>query len=433
MSGDINLDFKLHQAQMQVFKDKTRFRILVAGRRFGKTYEAITETCCEALNPKNVDRKPVLLVAPTHPQAKFLYWRPILDKLHPLIRGTNVNEGLITLDNGVVIAIKGADNPETLRGPGWWFVTLDEYASMKPYVWGEIIRPALIDTRGRALFIGTPAGRNHFYDLVCKAKAAPADWAVHEFTTLDNPLLPDGEVDAMRESLSAAEFAQEALASFDTGGGGHFQREHIRYKTEEPRHGAYLMTVDLAGFTGEVKVRASHRNLLDDHVICITKIVPSKDSVNDWWVKDASMGRWGIKECATRIVDALELHKPMAWGMEKGALYNAVMPYIEEEAKRRKLTLMKPEALSHENRVKAERILWALQGRMEHGRITFNKGDWNAKAEDQLLNFPSKLVHDDFPDALAYVEQLARGKVFYDFSEVDDAPYWAPQDRDIGF
>ena len=134
MTGNIEITFDLHAAQMQVFQDKTRFRVLAAGRRFGKSHEAVAEASCAALDEKNVKKLPVFLIAPTQPQAKMYYWRPLLNKLHAVITNTNVNEGLITLNNGVLIGVKGADNPDALRGVGLWMAVLDEYASMKPIV-----------------------------------------------------------------------------------------------------------------------------------------------------------------------------------------------------------------------------------------------------------------------------------------------------------
>jgi hypothetical protein len=136
-----------------------------------------------------------------------------------------------------------------------------------------------------------------------------------------------------------------------------------------------------------------------------------------------------------RIVDTLESVKPTAWGIERGALLNAVLPVIRDEWTRRKLegALVSPIPLTHENRVKSERIIWALQGRLEHKRVTFAIAPWNRKLVDQCLQFPSKMTHDDIPDALSYITQLAQGRVFHDFSHIEDVPYWQPHDADIGF
>ena len=435
MSGDVEIKFSLHPAQLAVFNSKTRFRMLVAGRRFGKTHLAIAEACCAALDPANRLKQSVYLIAPTQPQAKVLYWRPLLDKLHALITSTNVNEGLIYLNNGVVVGVKGADNPDALRGPGLYFAVLDEYASMKPYVWGEIIRPALADSAGRAMFIGTPAGRNHFYDMFMEAsRGDDSEWKAWHYESIENPFLPAGEIEGARRSMSSAAFNKEFRASFETGSGGAIKAEWLKIDEIEPKkQGYWFVVVDLAGFTGVEKAQTSKQKQLDEHVIVVAKVMIEKDGTDSWWVKDVQRGRWGTKEAAKRIMDAIESAEPSAWGMERGALYNAVLPSIYEEALRRKLDLKAPVPLTHENRIKAERILWALQGRFEHGKITFNRAAWNRDAEDQLTQFPSRMVHDDIPDALSYIAQISQGRVFEDFSDVEDTPYWQPQDASIGY
>lgn len=430
MSDGIKIQFDLHSAQMQVFRDRTRFRILAAGRRFGKSHLAVAEASCAALDESNLLRQPVFLIAPTQPQAKLIYWRQLIDKLSPVIVSTNVNEGLITLQSGVLVGVKGADNPDALRGPGLWAVVLDEYASMKPYVWGEIIRPALADSRGRALFIGTPAGRNHFYDLYeMAALELDPEWKAWHFESIENPYLPTGEVEAARRSMSSAAFNREFRASFATGSGGSFKADHLKFDGVEPKDGQWFVAIDLAGFAGIEKATTSKQRLLDEHVIVTAKVTPD----DDWYVHAIERGRWGVKDTAARIVDAVELAEPTAWGMEGGALKNAVMPYIMDEARRRKLMLASPAPLSHENRVKNERIIWSLQGRLEHGRISFKRAVWNRDVEDQMTQFPSTMVHDDIPDALSYIAQLSQGRVLQDFGDLGDKPYWTPVDADIGF
>lgn len=428
--SDVEIRFDLHPAQMQVFQDKARFRVLAAGRRFGKSHLAIAEASCAALDPANTRRQPVFLIAPTQPQAKLIYWRALIDKLHKVIVATNVNEGLITLDSGVMIGVKGADNPDALRGPGLWSATLDEYASMKPYVWSEIVRPALTDSRGRCLFIGTPSGRNHFFDLYSMAAAGDdSEWKAWHYESIVNPFLPVGEVENARRSMSSASFNKEFRASFETGSGGSFKAEWIHLDDTEPRGGTWFVAIDLAGFADIEKAMTSKQRLLDECVIAIVKVGPD----DSWWVKDIQKGRWGIKETAARIVTALIDTQPMAWGMEQGALYNAVLPQIQDEARKRNQSIPHPVPLRHENRIKIERIVWALQGRLEHGRIKFCRGDWNKDVEDQLTQFPSKMVHDDIPDALSYIAQLSQGRVFADFEDVEREPYWKPLDEAIGF
>lgn len=434
VSEDVELKFELHPAQLEVFQSLARFIVLVAGRRFGKSYLACIRAICSATDPANTKRKPVWIIAPVFSQAKQTYWQLLLDLAAPLITNANVNEGTISLFNGVQIAIKGSDRPDTLRGIGLYDCILDEFASMKPEVWESIIRPALSDVRGRALFIGTPAGRNHFFLLYEAAvEDESGEWAAFRFNSLANPYLPEGEVEAARRTMSSAIFRQEYMASFETGGGSIFLPAWFIHEPTEPPKGDYLVTADFAGFEEVANANNSRLKRLDRTAIPVVKI----HGDDEWWVRDFHMGRWGPKETAKRIVDILadEEIRPRAFGMEKGALYNAIMPYIKDEAMGRpKAVHLNPQALSHENKSKVDRITWALAGRFEHGKIKFRTAGWNNEVEDEFIHFPSKLVHDDAPDALAYIEQLARLFVLSDFDERDEEdPYWEPVDPDFGF
>lgn len=434
MSDEVRLDFSLHDAQLEVFTAPERFVVLVAGRRFGKSHLAIVKAICAATSPENIKKLPVWIVAPTHPQAKQIYWQPLLDMAAPLIASTNINEGLVRLNNGVQIGVKGSDRPDTLRGVGLFLVILDEYADMKTEVWESILRPALSDVRGRALFIGTPKGRNHFHALYEQAmEDGTGQWAAFRYYSSANPFLPAGEIEAARQMMTSTLFRQEYEASFETGGAGIIKPEWILYEDEEPSDGEYVMAADLAGFEEVQKATTSRLKRLDQSVVPVVKIYGD----DQWWVESIQIGRWGVKETARRIVDTLadEKRDIQVFGMEKGTIFNAVLPYLNDEANRkdRKTPVaLRMQPLSHENRSKIDRITWALLGRLEHGRIKFRRGPWMTEVTDQLLHFPSRMVHDDVPDALAYVAQLAEGRRFSRFEDAQE-PYWSPIDSDMGF
>jgi predicted phage terminase large subunit-like protein len=424
--SDISLNLHLHPAQMEVYRCPKRFIVLAAGRRFGKSDLALKRALTSALDPRNSKKKPVWVIAPVQPQAKAIYWRPLLELAHPVVKSAHINDGIVELVNGVQIGIKGSDRPDTLRGLGLWDAVLDEFASMKPETWEEIIRPALSDVLGRALFIGTPYGRNHFHKLYMAAKSGlDPDWAAFHFTSADNPFLPAGEVEAAKRTMPTAVFRQEYMASFETGSTDLFKRDWIKYSSEEPKEGDWYVAVDLAGFSDATSKDANRR---DYSAIAVVKITPT----GDWWVKKIVYGRWNVEETARKIVSEYQDVEPLELGIEKGALFNAVSPHLVGGAAKRGLPL-RVIPLSHENKSKADRITWALQGRFEHGRITLNNGDWNNELEDQLLNFPSKQVHDDLPDALSMIAQLAENKIFDSFGHVVDEPYWQPMDAVVGF
>jgi phage terminase large subunit len=206
------LNVKLHKAQLEIFHASHRFKVVAAGRRFGKSRLAAWILLIKALQSPEKD---VFYVAPTFQQAKDIMWAMLKELGHEVIVAAHENTGVLTLVNGRKIALKGSDRPDTLRGVGLYYVVIDEYASMKPNVWEQIIRPALADVKGGALFIGTPAGRNHFWDLYKYADEAEDDeWVAFHYTSYDNPFLDPTEIEAAKKTLSSFAFRQEFMSSF---------------------------------------------------------------------------------------------------------------------------------------------------------------------------------------------------------------------------
>ena len=152
------LNIQLLPWQQEVWEDPTRFKIVAAGRRTGKSRLAAWMLIVNALQ---ADKGHVFYVAPTQGQARDIMWQTLLELGHPVISGSHINNLQIKLVNGATISLKGADRPETMRGVSLKFLVLDEYADMKPDVFEQILRPALTDQKGCAMFIGTPMGRNH--------------------------------------------------------------------------------------------------------------------------------------------------------------------------------------------------------------------------------------------------------------------------------
>ena len=153
------MDITLHPTQSEIFKSPARFKVIRCGRRFGKSYLSTVIIIAKALEKKG----DYWFIAPTYKQAKEIAWR-LLTELMPkeAISKRNETELSMELLNGSRIALKGADNPDALRGVGLNGCVMDEYAFMKPFVWEEIVRPMLFDTGGWAIFISTPYGYNHF-------------------------------------------------------------------------------------------------------------------------------------------------------------------------------------------------------------------------------------------------------------------------------
>jgi len=402
------LNVSLLPWQQEVFNDTTRFKVIAAGRRTGKSRLAAWMLIIRGLQ---ADRGHVFYVAPTQGQARDIMWQVLMELGHSVIASSHVNNLQIKLVNGATIALKGADRPETMRGVSLRFLVMDEYADMKPEVWEQILRPALADQKGDALFIGTPMGRNHFYELYTYACVSEDEsFKGYHFTSYDNPLLDEKEINAAKQSMSAFSFRQEFMASFEAQDSELFKEKYVKFSEEEPDTGEYYIAVDLAGFADVNKVTTKTKRL-DQTAISVVKA-----NEDGWWVANIIHGRWGVEKTARKIFEAVAEYRPIAVGIEKGALKNAVLPYLSDLMKKHQ-RFFRVDELTHGNKKKTDRIVWALQGRFEHGAIVLNKGDWNTQFLDELFQFPNPLVHDDLIDSLAYVDQLANIAYTSDFEE----------------
>jgi hypothetical protein len=204
----------LRYAQGQVFSSRKRFRVLVAGRRFGKSYLSCIELLRGAIERPG---ETFFYAAPTYRMAKDIAWK-VLKKLVPKawIKSKNETDLKIELVNGSTIELKGTENAMALRGRSLAGVVLDEAAFMDSEVWFEVIRPALADKQGWALFISTPDGTaSWFYDLWCYCEEGDADWQRWQFTTIEGDNVPAAEIEAARAQLDARTFRQEFEASFE--------------------------------------------------------------------------------------------------------------------------------------------------------------------------------------------------------------------------
>ena len=421
--ADINVS--LHDAQMEIFKSEARFKVISAGRRFGKSRLAAWVLLIKALQSKSKD---VFYVGPTFQQSKDIMWGMLKELGRDVIKAAHENTAVLTLINDRKIYLKGSDRPDTLRGVGLEYVVLDEYASMKPEVWEMILRPTLADVKGGAMFIGTPAGKNHFYKLFLEAQEND-DWEAFQFNSTDNPLLDPKEIQAAKSSMSTQAFRQEFEATFESFSGGIFKEEWIKYVDDEADFkentiGHYVVSVDPAGFEAASKDRGLKSSKLDETAISVVKIVG-----DEWLVKDIYHGRWGIKETANRILNAAMDCEASSVGIEAGALKNAIMPYLEDEM-RTKGRWVNITDVTHGGKRKIDRITWSLQGRLEHGKIKFRKAEWNEHFISQMMDFPSPLSHDDLLDSLAYIDQVSVAD-YAGSIELDEE--WEPMDAIAGY
>ena len=203
---------QLTAPQQTIAHNSSRFRVVSAGRRFGKTFLAIRDLCYFARLPN----KNVIYLAPTCRQAKSVVWDDLKQRLQDLrwVKKINETELTVRLVNGSKISLRGSDNPDSLRGIGIDFVVFDEFADVDPTTWEYVIRPALATTQGHALWIGTPKGKgNHFYDLYEWAQDQN-DWATFKFTSIDGGQIPLEEIELARKEMDDRTFRQEMMADW---------------------------------------------------------------------------------------------------------------------------------------------------------------------------------------------------------------------------
>jgi len=224
----------LTPCQAIIAKDLHRFRVVRAGRRFGKTFLSVEEIKGKAI------AKPsrIAYFATTYQQARDICWELLKKELSPA--AIQINESRLEIRTKTqkggesLIQLKGWESVETSRGQQFDFLVLDEIASMKNFWvnWQEILRPTLTDTKGEVLFISTPKGFNHFYDL-CNRELTDKDYKTFHFTSYDNPYLPAEELETVKQTLPPEAFLQEYMASFQKTQGlvyKEFSREQDLYE-----------------------------------------------------------------------------------------------------------------------------------------------------------------------------------------------------------
>ena len=201
--------------QLEIHKalEQKRFAVVVAHRRLGKSVSAVNHLIKEAIqNQKEAPR--YAFIGPTYSQTKRVIWDYLLKFTQPLNATANIAELRVDFW-GRRIQLAGSDNPDSLRGQYFDGVVFDEFGDQDPRIWSEVVRPALSDRMGWALFLGTPRGANHFKSLRDYA-AEHSDWAMLEFRASETNLIPESELNAAREQMGEDKFLQEFECSFDS-------------------------------------------------------------------------------------------------------------------------------------------------------------------------------------------------------------------------
>jgi hypothetical protein len=231
-------EYKVRDAFKDFHKRKERWAVLVCHRRAGKTVASINDLIKRAIKEEKPDGR-YFYMCPFYSQAKSVAWDYLLKFSAPALAKANQSELWVQLHNGAKIRLFGADAPDSIRGNFCDGIVLDEYADMKPRVWGEIIRPLLSDRMGYAVFIGTPRGHNSFYDIYNNALKSD-NWYVKTLRADQSGLIADAELLDAQKSMSSNQYEQEFLCSFEAAILGAYYGQEMRRITDLDR----ITTVD---------------------------------------------------------------------------------------------------------------------------------------------------------------------------------------------
>ena len=219
------MKIKLTKPQYEVSSSKARFRVLISGRRFGKTYLCITEMMKYASQPN----QQIWYVAPTFKMAKEICWSNLKEMLNQFNWIEDINETALTIrirKTNSTISLKGADNYDALRGTGLNFLILDEFADIDKRTWFEVLRASVSDTLGNVLMCGTPKGYGNWsYEMYLKGKQDP-EWESFQFTTLQGGMVDKQELEQARLDLDVRTFRQEIEGTFENYAGAVYYNFH---------------------------------------------------------------------------------------------------------------------------------------------------------------------------------------------------------------
>jgi phage terminase large subunit len=234
---EIKIPYKPRPLQREVHKSLKRFNVLVCHRRFGKSVLAINELILHAVNNPN---HKLAYIAPTYRQGKAIAWDYLKQYTKPLMYfGGDKNETELRIDlwNGSKIQIYGADNNDSLRGLGFHGVIMDEYAIMAPRTWTEIVRPAISDTLGWVIFIGTPMGHNQFWEVYDYALRGHKDWFGKLYRASETGVIPDDELKQAASIMTEEQYNQEFECSFTAAVSGSYYGKLMTKADNENRIG----------------------------------------------------------------------------------------------------------------------------------------------------------------------------------------------------
>ena len=385
------IDFPpLHEAQQTVKDDEARWKILCAGRRFGKSRLGV-QLCLE----QALDGGRVWWVAPTFAIAR-VGWRDVVAAASEFPKDAGVNIKLgdmeVTFPSGGSISVKSADNPQRLRGEGLNYLVMDEAAFVREETWTEVLRPTLTENKGEALFISTPIGMNNWFYELWEMAEGKGDWERFQFPSWSNPLVDKEEVEQAKTEVGSIVYAQEYLAEFVEAGQGLLKPEWLKYFKE--KNGRYFtgsenVSLDECTRFATVDLATSVSETADYTVIASCAVTPQGKIL----ILDVDRQRMQAPDIIPRIRQKMKEYDLQWVGMERAGFQLSLIQF----AKRDGLAVKELKA----DKDKISRAM-PLAARMESGDIYFRQGAmWLPDVERELMTFPVG-HHDDIVDAISY-------------------------------
>lgn len=245
---EIEMPYQPRKAFMPFHNRTKRWACIVAHRRAGKTVAAVNDIIRAAITYQGPNGL-FGYVAPYMNQARRIAWDYFKYYAQPVIKDANESQMTLTLVNGVKISLFGADNADSMRGLGFSGIYLDEYGDFKPSVFGNVIRPALSDKQGWAVFAGTPKGKNQFWEVFDTATRIPSEWFLLRLPASSSGLLPAPELAAAKAQLSEDQYLQEYECSFEAAILGAFYGTEMRQAQDQGRIGQISYDANLPVYT----------------------------------------------------------------------------------------------------------------------------------------------------------------------------------------
>lgn len=398
--------------QISVMEADARFKVVIAGRRWGKTILGLISVNLGhgpmengrpkyrgALNGGNI-----WWVAPTYTIANLI-WRDLKRALQDIWLDKSEVERRIVLPGGGTISVRSTDNPDSLRGAGLDGIVVDEAAYVKEEAWTEALRSALADREGWAIFISTPKGHNWLWRTYRKALVTE-NWIAWQRPTSDNPKIPTSEIEETRKELGPMVFAQEILAEFVAAGSNQFKQEWFQYFYSE--NGAFRLVqerLSKGGSVTEIISKVVHPSELFKFQIVdlATSLAQSADftvvstfgvtAEGDLLILDVQRKRLEGPDHIPFISEAYEAWQPGYIGIEKAAMGLGVV-----QAAIRAGLPIKPLAAEKDKVSRAQNILARYSQKTVYH---MHDAPWLVDFEDELTAFPNG-AHDDQVDTLAY-------------------------------